>query len=183
MKSLILALTLALTTSSAQASLAANTPIKVSDGEYKNIALFSIGDPVTTGDTTVTPGSVPFKSSTVKFSSGTPSANTIMVYISYGDDESLIATSGQPLVLASGKMVRADTLVPGNDLMGETGIPVSVNLVSVGYYSGGIHAISTSTNSSDLGKAVLVANGIVVGSYLDEIFLSVSPTPTPVLGF
>ncbi|HEX8239723.1 MAG TPA: hypothetical protein VF574_08310 [Allosphingosinicella sp.] len=104
----------------------------------------------------------------VTFSAGVAGGNhPAMIYINHGDDSTdLICNADQVLVLADGTLVRAETLTLHDQLMGEDGSPVKINLVAVGNFKGGIHHISTGnywTGSAD--GHLLLAGGLVVGDF------------------
>jgi len=107
--------------------------------------------------------------SQVTFSAGVDGGDhPAMVYINHGDDSTdLICNADQVFVLADGKLARAATLTLQDELMGEDGRPVKINLVAVGDYKGGIHHISTGNywaGSAD--GHLLLAAGLVVGDFV-----------------
>jgi hypothetical protein len=106
---------------------------------------------------------------TVTFSAGVKDGeHPFMVYINHGDDaRDLICNADQIFALSSGQLVPAQHLTLHDQLMGEDGRPVKINLVAVGNYTGGIHHISTGSYWAGVADGhLLLADGVVVGDFL-----------------
>ncbi|WP_321337472.1 hypothetical protein [Breoghania sp.] len=92
-----------------------------------------------------------------------------MVYIVYllkDGLHDLIASTDQPVLLASGKLVTANTLYIGDELIDAEGNPVPVMLVSIGSYFGGVHHIGTAAPTDNGADGhLLLADGVVVGDF------------------
>lgn len=148
--------------------LAYDTSITVAAGESRAIQEIRVGDPIYVAmDAELkTWAQVP-----IQFSSGTGGdSKSSMIQVSFGDGvkaESVIATRNQLFLLPGGKLKRASTLVPGQDVLVRpdgSHAPV-LDLVS-GLFNKGVHMISTSTSTTtDLGGHLIVANGVVCGDY------------------
>ncbi|ATY30928.1 hypothetical protein [Sphingomonas psychrotolerans] len=158
---------------------AANTPIAVPNG------LMAIGDLLVNNEVLAaagTPGSWNWTAQTVTFSAGTPasapgSLGNMMIYLAYGDNQSLIVSRDQLMVLPDGKLKRADQLVPGTDMLvaADGSAPLNINMLASGYYMGAIHHIATSTPSYDewdgsIDDHLINANGVVAGDYLLQMY-------------
>lgn len=158
---------LTLTTQAASASFAFQSPVHTPNGTAE-IQNFRIGDPVikvTPGDA----GAMKLSTERVNFSSGTSEQNRqTMVYLVYGNDQSVIATPDQLFLLSSGKLKRADQLVLGLDrLVAPDGSSVEIYLISIGTYQGGVHHIAINGSSAD--GNLIVVSGVVVGDYAKQI--------------
>lgn len=158
---------------------AANTPIAVPNG------LMAIGDLLVSNQVMAAagkPGAWTWTAQDVTFSAGTPAAlpgtpGNMMIFLSYGDNQSLIASRDQLFVMTDGLLKRADQLVPGTDMLiaADGSDPVKINLLASGYYLGAVHHIATSTPSYDewdgsIDDHLINANGIVSGDYLLQMY-------------
>lgn len=143
-------------------------------GGFRVIEQFEIGDKVLTGSLTQG-GSLKLDWAPVKisFSSGTgpDSHQPAMVYIHHGGVGSIIVTPDHLFLLSTGKLRRADRLVPGKDfLVTAEGVPVAVNEVSLGEYQGGVHHIATENEfTGSVDGHLLVSEGIVSGDFMLQI--------------
>jgi len=113
--------------------------------------------------------------SSVVFSAGKGpgSQQPAMVYVHFGDMGGLVVTPDQLLMLAGGKLIRADRLVPGSDsLAGAEGGAFPVEMVSIGMYVGGIHDIATGAMqwNGGLDGHLLNCMGVIGGNYVLQIF-------------
>lgn len=150
------------------------TKIKVPGG-YKKIEQFEVNDQVMTANIGLTQGSmtVNWSSASVSFSSGTgpDSHQPSMIYIHHGNTGSLIVTPDHLFLLATGKLKRADRLVPGTDyLVSAEGTPVPLNEVSSGEYVGGVHHIATEKQfNGDLSGHLLLSEGVISGDFTLQI--------------
>lgn len=158
---------------------AAYTPVGVPGGMRK-IGDIAIGDQVLAAAKQGT--SWAWTPQQVQFSSGSPAdfrsgAGNLMLYIEYGDAKWLVATSNQLfLVMASGKLKRADQLIPGVDqLVSGEGAGVAIARIHSGNFQGGVHHIATAVVSYEdftgsIDNHLINANGIISGDYLLQIF-------------
>jgi hypothetical protein len=153
----------------ASAELAGNTPIAMPDG-FIAIGELVDGDRVSAGS--LRDGALSFEPADVVFSAGTGvQGESLMVYLVFGDDRSLVASYNQVFMLADGTLTTGARLVAGHDLMGEDGRPVPIASVHDGRFSGSVHHIVV-TNTAFDGSSdghLLVAEGVVVGDYLMEL--------------
>jgi len=141
------------------------TPIGLPDGQQRPIAEIEVGDMVLAG--TVSSDEVEWEPATVGFSQGTEGGSQpAMVYLVYGDGDGLVASPDQPMMLADGSLTTAARLAPGQDLMGVDGQPVTLSLVSIGEYKGGVHHIATNPDwEGSIDKHLIQANGLVAGDF------------------
>lgn len=146
-------------------SLAYGTPVATPGGE-KPIENLTRGDPVLTSH--ADGGWGPLK---VAFSMGaSPGGEHQMVFLQWQGGE-LIVSPDHPLQLANGAIGRADRLVPGQKLRGADGSPVTVEIVLVGRFSGGIHDIATDApwRPGSLDGRLLRTGGVVSGDYTLQV--------------
>lgn len=105
----------------------------------------------------------------VSFSSGSSSGHQPMMvylYLKGKYTHELICNMDQPFLLANGRYTTAAKLIPGKQLVDKGGDPVTIGLVSMGSYRGGVHNISTDIpwqNSPD--GHLFLAGGVVAGDY------------------
>jgi len=147
------------------------TRIAIPDGT-RVIEEFVIGDKVLTASLgAASAGDVKLSWSPAKvaFSSGTgpDGFQSAMVYIHHGQVGSIIATPDQLFLMSTGKLKRADRLVPGKDFfVSQMGTPVAINEVSVGEYKGGVHHIATDKEfTGSVDDHLLLSEGIVSGDF------------------
>lgn len=149
--------------------LANGTPIAIPDG-VKAIEQFNIGDDVTVGDWNAS--KLSWKTGTVKFSSGTDAgSSSTMMFIQYGDKKQLIASMDHLLLLATGKLKRADRLVPQKDqLLSAEGQPLDILSSISGKWEKGLHHIATGLQfTGSLDGHLINSAGIVSGDYCLQI--------------
>ena len=149
------------------------TKIGIPNNEFRSIEDFVVGDKVLTAAVVGQPsaGNINLNWSTAKvgFSSGTgPDGNqSAMVFIHHGEVGSLIVTPDHLLMMSTGKLNRADRIVPGKDfLVSAAGQPVAINEVHIGQYHGGVHHITTDVDyTGSIDGHLLVSEGIVSGDF------------------
>lgn len=146
------------------------TKIGVPNGT-KKIEQFITGDQVLAADVTLNScePKLDWKTVNVSFSSGTgPDGHqSAMIFIQHGDSATTIVTPDHIFLLSTGKLKRADRLVPGLDFLTDAnGKAVQINEISVGEYQGGVHHISTEINfDGTLNGHMLVSDGVVSGDF------------------
>lgn len=138
----------------------------------KEIYLISKGEEVLAGSLVPNGGKtqVEWSRTGVSFSSGTSAHGhqPLMVYLSLRgkDRQELLCNMDQPFLLADGKFTKAGKLHPGQQLVDKDGNPLTVELISIGAYNGGVHHISTEAPwSNDPSGHLLLAGGVVAGDY------------------
>jgi hypothetical protein len=137
--------------------------------EFKPIEQYRDGDHVLAA--TMAPGGPHWTPREVAFSQGAgPSPHqSMMVYMVFGETESLIVTTDQIFLMKDGKLKRAADLVPESDfLTSEDGAGVPIREVRFGDYAGGVHAISASPNEwqGSMDDHLLDCAGIIAGDFL-----------------
>jgi hypothetical protein len=156
------------------------TPIAVEDERQRAIESLAVGDSVLAGWLPGTGGAPAWKSISLAFSQGVPDeTDQVTVYLAYGpaeDTRDLICSSDQPLMLADGKLTRANRLVRGDQLMQVDGTPAEVQTIGIGSYTGGVHHIGTAMPIEHEGEYVLLdghligAGGLVAGDYYLQLY-------------
>ena len=149
--------------------LANGTLIAIPDGT-KAIQLFSIGDAVTVGKYDAS--GLSWSAGTVAFSSGSDAgSDASMIFVDYADGRQLIASIDHLFLLASGKLKRADRLVPGIDqLMSAEGNPIDIKGTHSGKWTNGLHHIATGAEfSGTLDSHLLNSAGVVSADYYLQI--------------
>jgi hypothetical protein len=142
------------------------TKIGVPNGT-KKIEQFLIGDQVLAADVILSTDmpKLNWSAIDVSFSSGTgPDGHqSAMIFIHHGDSTQTIVTPDHIFLLSTGKLKRADRLVPGQDfLVSEEGKAVPINEISVGEYEGGVHHIATERNfDGSINGHMLLSDGVV----------------------
>lgn len=151
--------------------LAYNTPIAISESEWKKIQDFEVGDTVLRARETKK-----WEPAQVAFSDGTggneqPFPYAIMLKTEGG--LSLIVTPEHTFLLESGKLKRADRLAVGDKLVNDKFQPVKVVEVRSGEYFGGIHNISTSTGGpgEPLWDHLINTAGLISGDFYAQLYL------------
>jgi len=148
-------------------------------GGAKEIYLIAKGDQVLTASV-ASGGKLEWSNANVSFSAGTSAKGhqPVMVYLSMAGNEThdLVCNLDQPFMLANGKYARASKLRPGQQLMDKDGNPVTIEVISVGMYDGGVHHISTETpwNKNPDGHLLLAA-GVVAGDYTMQLYFDQLP--------
>ncbi|MFC5496501.1 hypothetical protein ACFPOE_03065 [Caenimonas terrae] len=150
----------------AWAQMANDTPMAVPEG-VKTIASIVAGDKVLARGWGSSASLEPVP---VKFSYGIlpdrRGSTQEMVFVRYGEQRLLIATRNQAFLLATGKLILARQLVAGQALMTGDGGPATVSAVRMGYYSGGMHHISTNAAwNGNPARHLVVAGGLIVADY------------------
>jgi hypothetical protein len=143
------------------------TLIKTGAGAFQQVETFQVGDPVQAATVRLQNGRVEldWSVSNVAFSDGTSVApDQIVVVIQYGESGEIVVTTDQPFLLPDGTLSRADFLVAGSVVVGDTGQPVTLTRVEIGKHTIGIHSIGTNAPfAHGIDKHLLSANGLVVG--------------------
>lgn len=115
----------------------------------------------------------------ILMSSGTgPGGSQEMIAVQYGEDGEIIVTHDHVFLLASGRLIRADRLMPKMHLMGDDGKPVAISHVRAGNYIGGIHHISISDHSKEISGIdghLISSNGVVTGDFTLQVMQSAPP--------
>ena len=175
----------------------AKTPVAIPSG-MRAIGDINIGDPVLAAAKNNNGWS--WSEQIVHFSSGSPPSATgtgnLMFLITYDDGKSVVASPNQLFLLSgSGKLKRADQLVPGVDqLVNESGSDVAIHRVDSGNFTGAVHHIATDVPSYEdftgsLDNHLINVNGIISGDYLLQLFQDTDkmkpnlvPATDPVVG-
>ena len=173
----------------------ANGTLIASPTGAKKIEDYQVGDKVLAAGITGAAGStnLEWSPARVGFSFGTSDGTQQgMVYLRYGSRTTMICTPDQLFLLATGKMIRADRLVPGRDqFVSPGGTPVALYEISLGVYKGGVHHIATKPDfKGDLQGHLLNSAGIVAGDFdlqihadqLKDQFLVPNHDALPVVG-
>ncbi|MGC5698869.1 hypothetical protein J4P02_01565 [Pseudomonas sp. NFXW11] len=149
--------------------LANGTPIAIPEG-VKAIEQFAIGDAVTVGDWRG--HELSWTTGSVKFSSGSDAGwKNTMMFIEIAGKKQVIASVDHLFFLASGKLKRADRLVPHKDhLMGSEGQALEVLSSISGSWDKGLHHIATDMHFDGSLKGHLINSaGVVSGDYCLQI--------------
>lgn len=150
-------------------------------GGVKQVKDFKKGDSVRTAKMNVGhDGKISFDwvESKIDVSVGAGGNEPAMVYIEFGNDQSLIVSPDQVLMLSNGKLVQARTLVPGAGLesdmflVDENANPLVIKTVSIGSYTGGLHHIGMNKGRKEgIDGHLVLAEGAVAGDiYLQAQF-------------
>ncbi|WP_243711604.1 Hint domain-containing protein [Paenibacillus sp. BK033] len=135
------------------------------------IEKFSVGDKVITASLKQSSEGLQleWKKAKLNFSNGTgpESHQPAMIYIRFGGHGSIIVTPDHLFLMPSGKLKRADRLVPGKDLLvSYNNTHVEINEISVGEYRGGVHHIATDVAfDGTLDGHLLLSEGLVSGDF------------------
>ncbi|MEH6877968.1 hypothetical protein [Priestia megaterium] len=148
---------------------ALNTPIFISEDEFKAVQDIKKGDYVYAAGL-----DLKWHRKKVTFSQGTEgrSKQPLTIYIAYGDDQHLIVTPDSLFLMEDKKLKRADKLTPEDYLINQNGEKVRIAGVVSGDFYGGFHHIATEIEvpSNDLQGHLIVANGIVCGDYMLQVY-------------
>ncbi len=147
-------------------SLAYGTPVGTPAGP-RAIETLVIGDAVLASGE-----ALGWKAWAVRFSEGlgpSGSGASMMIFVSWDDGE-IIASPDHVFVRADLSMVQAQMLVPGIQLLGADGGPVTVQDVMMGQWTRGIHAIGTGAPwpAAQLAGHLLSTQGVVTGDFFVE---------------
>ncbi|WP_338551343.1 Hint domain-containing protein [Paenibacillus sp. KS-LC4] len=135
------------------------------------IEKFSVGDKVITASLQQSEQGLQleWKKAKVNFSNGTgpQSHQPAMVYIRFGGHGSIVVTPDHLFLMPSGKLKRADRLVPGRDLLiSYNATEVQIDEISIGEYVGGVHHIATDASfDGRLDGHLLLSEGLVSGDF------------------
>ncbi|MCA9023184.1 MAG: hypothetical protein KDA74_23710, partial [Planctomycetaceae bacterium] len=147
-----------------------DTLIATPSGPQK-IQSFQEGNKVLAADVSYENGGIGlnWRPAKISFSQGTASTGipVPMVFIHHGNSQSIIVSSDHLFLMGSGKLKRADRLVPGKDqFVDEDGKLVPILEVSIGEYDGGIHHIATNQDyTGKLDGHLILSEGIVSGDF------------------
>ena len=149
----------------------------------KQISQIKKGEEVLTASAHMTNGKLElvWEALKVDFSSGSgaSSHHPLMVYVELGtsfEQSKLICVMDQSLLLANGKFTTASKLRLGQSLVDKEGNGVPVNMVNMGGYLGGVHAIATMGPWNDNPDGhLLLAGGVVVGDFQMQMFFDQLP--------
>ncbi|MEA2878471.1 MAG: hypothetical protein QOF14_3667 [Hyphomicrobiales bacterium] len=110
----------------------------------------------------------------VEFSAGTPPGSPSQaIYLQFGATQRLICTFDQVLLQDDGRLSLASELTPEGGLVDGQGQRVSIQEVSVGLFSGGVHHIASSMKfDPSIDGHLLIAGGIVAGDYTLQLEFS-----------
>lgn len=139
-------------------------------GRDRPIQSIAVGDQVLAGwpaDGQALPR-LSWKPALVSFSQGVPPGQpNTMIFLRFASGN-LVCTPDQILMLANGKLKRADQLVPGDDaLVGKDGQAITLQAIRLGTFTGGDHALATSdTFDGSIGGHLIQAGGVVVGDFM-----------------
>ncbi|WP_430444184.1 MAG: Ig-like domain-containing protein [Pseudomonas piscis] len=151
--------------------LAFDTPVRQSATQTKSIQTFVVGDPVLAYD--------PNGQSQVRdvaFSNGTTvtSVQPEMAYVSFlvGKDEiTVTVTMNHTFLGADRKLIQAQMLRPGYQVMLANGTPTEVTRLEVKSYTGGVWNISTSIGQpTNLDGHLIDTDGILSGDFSVQLF-------------
>jgi hypothetical protein len=148
----------------------ANGTLVSSPTGVKKIEDYQIGDKVLAAAMSGGAGSIKLEWSPARvgFSFGTSDGTEQgMVFLRYGSGTTMVCTPDQLFLLATGKIIRADRLVPGRDqFVAPDGTPVALYEISLGVYKGGVHHIATEPGfKGDPQGHLLSSAGIVSGDF------------------
>lgn len=149
--------------------LANGTPIAIPDG-IKPIEAFQIGDAIMVGARDA--AKLSWQAGTVKFSSGSDAGwPSTMMFIGYADTKKLIASIDHLFLLASGKLKRADRIVPHQDqLLGTDGTALDITSSASGKWTKGLHHVATDLHfTGTIDGHLINTAGIVSGDYCLQI--------------
>ncbi len=156
---------------SALASFASDTLIQVPGGT-RAVSSLSPGDSISAASSTSAPGDVPLKAQRISVINSSSPSIFSMVRLTYslnGKNQDLVVNGDQPLSLSTGQLIRACNLVTGQKLLTGNGGQAPILSSHMGSYSGRV--ISIAGDSGDQNNTLLIANGVVAGSYLAEVAL------------
>lgn len=149
-------------------ALAYGTQVGTPTG-YQSIETLEVGDALLASGEPLG-----WKTWAVKFSQGVPpdssrSASLTMIFVRWDDGE-IIASPDHVFVRADLKLVQAQMLTPGIQLLGADGGLVTVEAVLAGQWAGGIHAIGTNAPwpAAQLAGHLLSTQGVVTGDFFVE---------------
>lgn len=127
--------------------LANGTPVAIPGGT-KAIQLFNQGDEVSVAK--YGKEGLSWHTGIVEFSSGSDAGSVAtMIFVDCVDGRQLIASIDHLFLLATGKLKRADRLVPAMDqLMSAEGLPIDIKGTHSGKWTKGLHHIATSPSKN-----------------------------------
>jgi hypothetical protein len=108
---------------------------------------------------------------TVQFSDGDMQGSRSMSALSFEAGERLVCTPGQPLLSADGRVVRADRLRPGDQLLAPDGTPRTIAANMVVKWTRGLHGVAAGSWTGSPDGHFIAAGGVVAGDWLLEVNL------------
>lgn len=153
------------------------TLIAVDNTHYKVVEEFVPGDLVYAASVDPATQNLTWKMLPVEFSQGTGdlAKQSLMVMVMFQpegkEEDYLIVTKNQLFYMPDGKLKRADTLVPGLDILRMAdGSKAPVTGLSTGTFQKGVHHIATSlTPALSVDGHLINAKGVVCGDYALQI--------------
>jgi hypothetical protein len=110
----------------------------------------------------------------VHFSDGTgpDGQQPEMLYITYGEENNIIiVTLDHTFLIPGGRLIRANRLKPGDELVAPDGSPVRIGEVKIGAYSGGVWNIATEIGTpTSLDGHLINTGGVISGDYAVQLF-------------
>lgn len=95
------------------------------------------------------------------------SDNENSVFISYGQGQNIMVLSNQLLLTSNGKLKPADKLNLSDTLMSKTGLPVPINSIKLGEFTGQKYYVGTGKEYvSTIDEHLLCINDIVIADYI-----------------
>ena len=147
--------------------LAFGTPVQASDGDFKAVEAYVVGDHVLAAGKDLAWGA-----QAVVFSQGTTGASRqkFTVVAEYADT-AIAVTSDHLFLMSDGRLKAADRLAPGDELVDPNGGSVPIKSVYIGDYLAGFHHIATSKTppNENLDGHLLNTNGVVSADYTVQI--------------
>ncbi|HKS30568.1 MAG TPA: hypothetical protein VJS44_22270 [Pyrinomonadaceae bacterium] len=159
------------------------TMVAVASGSFKAIEQIAKGDEVLAGTPSAQDGGdtkITWTPTEVTLSQGVAGGdNPVMVYLAFGEDEKtgdIVCSCDQVFILASGRIITAEKLQVGDQLVDKDGNPVTLRTVAIGSYKGGVHHIATkSPENLSLDGHLLLTSGVVVGDYYLQLHFEQLP--------
>lgn len=155
-------------------SFASNTPVANHEGT-KPIGHCAVGDQVLAASAAAG-GAWHWVQRPIGFSMGSERSGRqqMMIHIVFGDGgRQLIVTPDQLLLIAGGKLVRAQCLVLGVSLVAPDGTALPTHEIAAGAYAGGVHHIAVGPVDAkwdgSLDGHLIACGGAICGDYLLQI--------------
>lgn len=172
MKNILLA-ALVVFSINAFADFAYDTPVSTTKGPQP-VQKLQVGAKFITAE--IIDGEVVQSEKIVQYSSGVgPYLNITMLNLVLSNQKELLVTPDHVFVLANGKLILAEQLTSGSDLMGVDGNPVKIMSVSLGLYKKGQHALAASTNFPEETRHFIISHGVISGDFMVQIFYHTLP--------
>lgn len=108
----------------------------------------------------------------LQFGDGDPGGTRKMLFLSFETGEGLVCTLDQPLMRADRRMIRAQRLEQGDELLAPDGTARAIAMHAVGPWNRGVHGIAaTFTWTGTPNGHLIAAGGVVAGDYMVEVNL------------